>query len=159
MHIHILTMHFFCCPHTVQGQWLGAKVGWVQHNSDMPEHTWRESLAGWALSREQVSGVWREVPCPCPVPSLLLSSQATHLHFPLPPFSRVQAEKGPVNKGRCYATAQCPLQLHPTVFLLFTHLDAALLPSNHNSPCKERASTTPSHDRGIIISLLCLQPK
>lgn len=63
----------------------------------------------------------------------LFSSQARHLRFPLLPFSYLQAEKVPINKREV-------LQLHPMEFLLLTHLDATILPSNHNSQCKEQAS-------------------
>lgn len=133
------------------------------------------------LSSEQETSVWClesghfPVPCALTPPAAahgakstrmlgghsLYFSQARHLRFPLPPFSRLQAEKVPVNKGEvlCYSTRVCynPTQwcscCLPTWMQPFRQVIA--IPSARN----KQASRTPSHDQEIIISLLCSQPK
>lgn len=94
------------------------------------------------------------VPCALAPPAAALCQTHQDVRCPQPVFKPSQAPTLPsasvfLSAGGESACKQggsgvlrhsCLLQLHPMVFLLFTHLDATLLPSNHNSQCKEQAS-------------------
>lgn len=143
-----------------------------------PAHTRRETFAGWAVNRGRVSGVWRAAASLFPEPSLPCSGTPCQIHtdvrWPQPVFQPSQAPTLPsasvfpsagwesaCKQGEvlyystrvCYNPTQWCSCCLPTWMQPFCQVTA--IPSARN----KQVSRTPSHDREIIISLLCSQPK
>lgn len=153
-------MHFFSAKHTecrvrdFEPMWDWSST--TLTHTRIQRFPWRETFADRALSRGQVCGAWGTVTSlgphfPC---SSTRCQNHKDVRWPQPVFQLSQAptlpsasifpssgwESACKQAGGVMLQHSCLLQLHPMVFLQFTHLDATLLPSKHNSQCKEQAS-------------------